>query len=100
MRGPAIRIAGYFTASSLWMGHGRPALQNRHFRRLDGDRHRFDHPAVLPARHQATTIVFAFTNSRIPWGPSSRPYPEALTPPKGSRGSDCTRRFTDTMPAP
>ena len=30
-------------------------------------------------------------NSRIPWTPSSRPWPEALTPPKGMRGSEATR---------
>src|ERR1019366_10777093 len=34
-----------------------------------------------------TTTVFTFTNSRIPQALSSRPYPDALTPPKGRRAS-------------
>jgi hypothetical protein len=34
--------------------------------------------------------VLVFVNSRMPYGPSSRPWPEAFTPPKGTRGSLAT----------
>src|SRR5256714_279639 len=47
----------------------------------------------------ATHTVLMFTNSRSPYSDSSRPYPERFTPPNGSRGSDLTNPFTNTLPA-
>src|SRR5207249_9297385 len=47
----------------------------------------------------ATHTVLTFTNSRRPYSDSSRPYPERFTPPNGSRGSDLTSPFTNTLPA-
>src|SRR5258708_8500112 len=49
--------------------------------------------SVLP-----TCTVLAFTNSRMPKTPSSRPCPERLTPPNRSLGSDTTMQFTNVCP--
>ena len=43
--------------------------------------------------------VWMLTNSRIPNSESSRPYPERLTPPKGSLGSEATMPLIKTCPA-
>src|ERR1700739_3693803 len=42
--------------------------------------------------------VLVFVNSRMPYGPSSRPWPEAFTPPKGTRGSLATIWLMKTIP--
>src|SRR5689334_11468376 len=65
------------------------------------------HVAVLRARGSARgrhglyliQTVFTFTKARMPSSPSSRPYPEHFTPPKGRRGSLFTMPFTNTAPA-
>ncbi len=43
--------------------------------------------------------VVALQNSRMPWPASSRPYPERLTPPKGSAGWEAVMPLTKTPPA-
>src|SRR5207244_12822611 len=52
-----------------------------------------------PSRDYAIQTDLTLTNSRIPYSDSSRPYPERLIPPNGSRGSDLTTPFTKTEPA-
>src|SRR5262249_53258447 len=47
----------------------------------------------------ATQTALTLTNSRMPWIESSRPKPECLTPPKGSRGSLLTIPLMKTAPA-
>src|ERR1700751_988702 len=42
--------------------------------------------------------VLVFVNSRMQYGPSSRPWPEAFTPPKGTRGSLATIWLMKTIP--
>src|SRR5207302_2612380 len=46
------------------------------------------------ANPHATQTVLMLTNSLSPYSDSSRPYPESLTPPNGSRGSDLDRKST------
>src|SRR5438477_1158921 len=50
------------------------------------------------ANLHATQTVLMSTNSLSPYSDSSRPYPESLTPPNGSRGSDFTSPLTKTEP--
>src|SRR5438132_7558774 len=50
------------------------------------------------ANPHATQTVLMLTNSLSPYSDSSRPYPESLTPPNGSRGSDFTSPLTKTEP--
>src|SRR6267143_3650536 len=50
------------------------------------------------ANRHATQTVWMLTNSLSPYSDSSRPYPESLTPPNGSRGSDFTSPLTKTEP--
>src|SRR5438094_618814 len=50
------------------------------------------------ANPHATQTVLMSTNSLSPYSDSSRPYPESLTPPNGSRGSDFTSPLTKTEP--
>jgi hypothetical protein len=38
-------------------------------------------------------------NSRRPWAASSRPWPEAFTPPNGSAGKDATMPLMNVCPA-
>src|SRR5206468_3256279 len=52
-------------------------------------------PDVHP---HATQTVLMLTNSLSPYSDSSRPYPESLTPPNGSRGSDFTSPLMKTEP--
>src|SRR5690625_6477415 len=58
-----------------------------------------ENSAVTELRNYFTYTVFIFTNSLIPSGESSRPYPLILIPPNGSRGSDRTYSFTKQQPA-
>src|SRR5690625_7742023 len=58
-----------------------------------------ENSAVTERRDYFTYTVFIFTNSLIPIGESSRPYPLILIPPKGNRGSDRTYSFTKQQPA-
>src|SRR5207248_1511354 len=44
-------------------------------------------------------IVLILVNSRIPSTANSRPKPEDFIPPKGRRGSDETKVFTQQVPA-
>src|SRR5258706_14601815 len=43
-------------------------------------------------------ISFGLVSSRAPGAPSSRPYPEALTPPNGARGSERVKSLINTIP--
>ena len=56
-------------------------------------------PGPCPSPSANMRTVLMFTNSRSPYALSSRPYPDALTPPNGKRGSDTTIPFTNTVPA-
>src|SRR5690625_5203802 len=58
-----------------------------------------ENSAVTERRDYFTYTVFIFTNSLIPIGESSRPYPLILIPLKGNRGSDRTYSFTKQQPA-
>jgi hypothetical protein len=44
---------------------------------------------VIVRRYSIQT-VFMSVNSRMPCTPSSRPWPDHFTPPKGKRGSEAT----------
>jgi hypothetical protein len=57
---------------------------------------------VVPVRgpdRSLTTTVWMLTNSCRPWRDSSRPYPESLTPPNGSRGPEAVIPLTAVWPA-
>src|SRR5260370_13612919 len=43
-------------------------------------------------------ISFGLVSSRAPGTPSSRPYPEALNPPNGARGSQRVKSLINTIP--
>src|SRR5260221_1829526 len=43
-------------------------------------------------------ISFGLVSSRAPGAPSSRPYPEALRPPNGARGSERVKSLINTIP--
>src|SRR5580704_12762157 len=43
-------------------------------------------------------ISFGLVSSRAPGTPSSRPYPEALKPPNGARGSERVKSLINTIP--
>src|SRR6266851_4231674 len=43
-------------------------------------------------------ISFGLVSSRAPGAPSSRPYPEALKPPNGARGSERVKSLRNTIP--
>ncbi len=49
--------------------------------------------------YRSTQTVFTFTNSLIPASESSRPKPEFLIPPNGTRASERISPFTNTDPA-
>src|SRR6266850_965323 len=55
--------------------------------------------------HSARTFVqapcqisFGLVSSSAPGAPSSRPYPEALKPPNGARGSERVKSLINTIP--
>jgi hypothetical protein len=50
----------------LWIGHGRPALQKRHFLRSTFVGIGLIIRPYFRRGTQATTTVFTFTNSRMP----------------------------------
>src|SRR4051794_7358339 len=87
------------------MGHHRPSgrqrqrgeKRNRGASRDATNVHGED--AIAPAPYFATRISFLLTNSSIPYGPSSRPKPERLTPPNGSSAPSRREPLTKTMPA-
>jgi len=54
---------------------------------------------ILESLVQLTRMSFLFTNSSIPYLPSSRPKPERLTPPNGSSTPSAPTALTNTMPA-
>src|SRR5436190_2100425 len=57
-------------------------------------------PGLRPTRRYFTTrISFLLTNSSIPYGPSSRPKPDRLTPPNGNSAPSRRTPLTKTMPA-
>ena len=72
-------------------------------RQLIGAQHRGRGLSVMfssrPLSGGADPRVFTLTNSRMPCAPSSRPYPDRLMPPNGSRGSEATMPLTNTAPA-
>src|ERR1700685_632728 len=43
-------------------------------------------------------ISFGLVSARAPGTPSSRPYPEALKPPNGARGSERVKSLINTIP--
>src|SRR6266446_7491238 len=43
-------------------------------------------------------ISFELVSSSAPGAPSSRPYPEALKPPNGARGSERVKSLINTIP--
>ncbi len=49
--------------------------------------------------YRSTQTVFTFTNSLMPASESSRPKPEFLMPPNGTRASERIIPFTNTDPA-
>src|SRR6266852_8263470 len=48
--------------------------------------------------HAPCQISFGLVSSRAPGAPSSRPYPEALKPPNGARGSERVKSLMNTIP--
>ncbi len=56
-------------------------------------------PAAKTTLYRSTQTVFMFTNSLIPASESSRPMPEFLIPPNGTRASERIIPFTNTDPA-
>ena len=56
-------------------------------------------PSVETTNHRSTQTVFRFVNSLMPASESSRPTPECLMPPKGTRASERISPFMNTEPA-
>jgi len=56
-------------------------------------------PITATSFYRSTQTVFTFTNSLIPASESSRPKPEFLMPPNGTRASERIIPFTNTDPA-
>src|SRR4029077_12779951 len=55
--------------------------------------------AFAPSFVGPTQMVWMLVNSLIPYSDSSRPNPERLSPPNGSRASDATIPLMKTSPA-
>src|SRR3984893_10548463 len=71
--------------------------------RDDGSFHRVNVERVSwysagPVVQAPCQISFGLVSSRAPGAPSSRPYPEALKPPNGARGSDGVKSLINTIP--
>src|SRR5580692_12731028 len=54
--------------------------------------------SVRTVLQAACQITFELVSSRAPGPPSSRPYPEALKPPNGARGSVRVKSLINTIP--
>src|SRR5260370_12857216 len=65
---------------------------------LFGD-HRRHRVSLITRSGQPIHTALVLVNSRIPSTDNSRPWPEALMPPKGRRGSLLTMPLMKTMPA-
>src|SRR5262249_47130773 len=100
--GPWKRIGSFLVAFRLVLRIFRIRLwclcerQDRSCNQSDERRNESYSHSITPV--PPTETVLMFVNDRMPCVQSSRPNPEALIPPKGSRESDRVMEFTKTIP--